>query len=935
MHNEPPESRPSLHHATATIDDLTIALANFSRVPSPEPPSLSICCCDREECQHTKDWLNLKSRLESRLILSAEVGQALLQRHEAYVRRHEGRDAQDDSTGPASFQDQLDLQFAELMKEKALLERRLNQAIVNNEVTEVSNKTILQELQDARSTISRLTAQHARSVGWDTRLSAAMKEREDMQQERDSEAQKARLAESRFAALKDKTAKLQTEVRRLQEELEIKRHHRLESSESLLQDARTQLENLNRAQLGHNLMAEHLEITKVLESLVNDNEALKHDNAELQHLLAESRDDLHALQEEVDEQRASRSGVETPLSRQNFYPGSVPPTLLRDPSVRNSFCPNLSMIRSPRLAFEPLTPETNRRPLSPADSLDRPETKSAVFSQPQPRYPPSQISFDIDEGTDGGSYEAPEKPGPHKSLFLSTRSRGVQTDSWPGLLSPSPLPSHISTPSPHDPRSESSSFSDSPPSNLTSLLERAASLFSRLTQTDPFTLTNRLKRQHLKGADVGHLSRTTVSSILSESTNLRVQFRPLLEDDKITTCCTRKDFRLLFKLLREIFTEMGNMRVTLNDIILDPSIASRISEQSLDPSKVEARERARAKDGPLSHGAGWMAPISKFFGSPTHEEDSSAEHAALVRSEIARGPTRHPPRAIPKLGPALAASATTVNVEFSGTGVGRSVTSTFSARPSRETTTEILTPQGVSPGVMDIFAGAPRNSSGSSEPWVVVPKGPRRMQSLLSQTNTLAPPSVRRPLVEESNSGPSNRLSRHVDAVIDVDGPLQDGEEPDYVAPLLERTLRRRGLSDSSIHSTFTGQATGAAPLVPGAPTGDAVSPRGAAWPERSSVLRAFSKKVQNFRLTGSNSIPLPAAANNASQIIGAGIPRVTVTSTPGLGHLLPNISSWAAAGTMIDPITGAEPFLAGSVREESFLSRTRRPGESHHRDFF
>jgi hypothetical protein len=81
----------------------------------------------------------------------------------------------------------------------------LNQALVNAEVTEVSNKTILQELQDARATITRLTAHHARSIGWDTRLSAAMKERDDMQQERDAETHRARLAESRFAVLKDKT----------------------------------------------------------------------------------------------------------------------------------------------------------------------------------------------------------------------------------------------------------------------------------------------------------------------------------------------------------------------------------------------------------------------------------------------------------------------------------------------------------------------------------------------------------------------------------------------------------------------------------------------------------------------------------------------------------------------------------------------------------
>ncbi|KAF8177020.1 hypothetical protein BJ912DRAFT_693642 [Pholiota molesta] len=74
-----------------------------------------------------------------------------------------------------------------------------------------------------------------RLVGWDTRLSAAVKERTDMQQQRDGETLRARLTESRFAALKEKTGllisilsinfrlereplvKLQTEVRRLQD----------------------------------------------------------------------------------------------------------------------------------------------------------------------------------------------------------------------------------------------------------------------------------------------------------------------------------------------------------------------------------------------------------------------------------------------------------------------------------------------------------------------------------------------------------------------------------------------------------------------------------------------------------------------------------------------------------------------------------------------
>jgi len=116
-------------------------------------------------------------------------------------------------------------------------------------------------------------------------------------------------------------AKLQSEVRRLQESLEEKRHIRLESSEHLIQDARSRLESVRNSvsilmhsiilvlnssqQLGVTAKLAEDELTSVLESLVHDNEVLKRDNAELQHLLAESREDLHDLQEEVDEQRAN------------------------------------------------------------------------------------------------------------------------------------------------------------------------------------------------------------------------------------------------------------------------------------------------------------------------------------------------------------------------------------------------------------------------------------------------------------------------------------------------------------------------------------------------------------------------------------------------------------------------------------------------------
>ncbi|KAJ3788914.1 hypothetical protein GGU10DRAFT_344963 [Lentinula aff. detonsa] len=934
-------STDALDDMTDTIDDLTLALNNFSRVPSPEPSSLLSCCCQREGCENSKAWQAKKSRLENRLILSAEIGQALLQRHEAYVRRHENCSVND---GHLSSGDDNDTRLSELLKEKHALEKRLTQALVNNEVTEVSSKTLHQELQEARTMISRLSASHAKSIGWETRLSVAMRERDDMQQERDSESQRARLAESRFAALKDKTSKLQSDVRRLQDELEQKRLLRMESTESLLHDARSRIQMLH-ATLGSPSTSESAELTTVLESLVKDNEGLKRDNAELQTLLAESRDDLHALQQEVEEQRANmpmkspRFHAGTPLHghfrSSHHYSGSVP-------SVKEHIAPlltrrNSSLERRSLRPPEPLTPDTLTRelpPLSPGGSDSRSTFGHHSYAPPSPY----QIEFDSESAT---GLSSPEKTRSHRPLFLLTRSCAVQTDPVPSnLLAPSPMPTSpspsipIPTPSPHDPRSESSSFSESTATNMGTLVERMTVLFTRMSQADALTLTNRLKRQHLRGADVGHISRNTVNAIINEISTLRAQFRHLLEDEHLVTMCTRKDLRALFKLFREFFVEMGTMRITLNDVILDPSIALRVSELALDPTKAEFE---KSKDGTGSNG--WMAPISKLFGSSTGTRldtaagveraisPSTSAFNNLARSSSSKANTR-PQRFVPKLQPALSASATTVNVEFSS-GVGRSVTSS-SAVPSEPRSEAKVAPMADagSSSFMGIFAGAPQPSP---DPWVVVPKGPRRVQSTLYSSES--PTLFRRTGFDAGSS--SNFLSQNVDAVIDEQNtrlPIVDegahGEEEDVITPLAQHKLRRRGLSDSSIHSTFMSQgdesiSSPGPSLLP--PLTGATGAAGTAWASKGSVLQALSRKVQSFKSGITDALPssYDDRRYSSSTRPGARESRTSsrTVSKSGLGGFIPDISSWAAA----EPDIADSLLAVGSPpRDEASMMRQR-----------
>src|SRR6266436_8629268 len=99
--------------------------------------------------------------------------------------------------------------------------------------------------------------------------------------------------------------------------------------------------------------------------------------------------------------------------------------------------------------------------------------------------------------------------------------RAVQTDfrPWAGFLSPTSYSGQLCLPaSPNEGESESSSLADNP-STLGVLLDHVQQLFNRIAQADARTLTTRLKRQKILGADVSYLSHSTVDGIVAEVAN--------------------------------------------------------------------------------------------------------------------------------------------------------------------------------------------------------------------------------------------------------------------------------------------------------------------------------------------------------------------------------------------------------------------------------
>lgn len=61
--------------SSSTIDELTSVLNDLNRAPASLDTHGLTCCCGKDACQNTLAWLDIKSKLETRLILSAGKSQ--------------------------------------------------------------------------------------------------------------------------------------------------------------------------------------------------------------------------------------------------------------------------------------------------------------------------------------------------------------------------------------------------------------------------------------------------------------------------------------------------------------------------------------------------------------------------------------------------------------------------------------------------------------------------------------------------------------------------------------------------------------------------------------------------------------------------------------------------------------------------------------------
>lgn len=432
-----------------------------------------------------------------------------------------------------------------------------------------------------------------------------------------------------------------------------------------------------------------------------------------------------------------------------------------------------------------------------------------------------------------------------KTLLLLTKNQSVQTDRIldgqeeriisvsQGVRSNS-MTSNGTSPNPLPEGSETSSIHEAR-SGILALVEYLAKILQRLHSADVPTLNKRLKKQHLPG-DVGHLSRSTMRNLQLEVSGLRHHFRSVLDSGLVN----KKEFNALLKVFKDVFNDLIELQSVVNDITIDPHLAKKLEKQAF---REDAESDAKGKQ---AGGLGWIAaPITKFFVTPAAEVpansgDSPRAGRGLERSRLQPATIK----AAPKLQASTSATTTHISVEFGGTGIvrkalpavapavettlrdddhpqpmGRAVSSSATGEgglaPPAVRAASTLRPSKSKANrneLLGIFAGAPKlPSSTGGGSWQVVNNAPGPNKSIRAVSSQyFGDQTIRqaRPIAEKRA-----RLSSAVDAVIDVSADQLENDQPEmattpFEPPLLERTLRQRGLSDSSIRSTFQSHGT-------------------------------------------------------------------------------------------------------------------------------
>ncbi|BGP29659.1 hypothetical protein JCM10296v2_001398 [Rhodotorula toruloides] len=573
-----------------------------------------------------------------------------------------------------------------------------------------------------------------------------------------------------------------------------------------------------------------------------------------------------------------------------------------------------SQFRSPRLSR------------GPAELVDATTQTTPPATPPRPRTPLPRTEVDIHSSSTAFS-------DPQAQLLRD--------------ISASPSSQHSSLHAPIPPAT-----SEIRTAALGQLIDHVSKLLVRVQAADIATQEKRLRKQQLAG-DVRFLAHANLKDLVNDIDSVRHHFRRVVEQERATqtrqtslaasasataasadtSLVTRRDFVSLVKLLRDLLFEASRLRMLVNRVQLEPGLAEKLKELDV-PNAFEAVEpqgaNGKGAAATATTAAGLLAPLSRLFGGVVgHDEAPSLSHHASTAQ------FRPPPTKRGGSGTVSTATAT-VNVEFGGGAVRQAQaaeTSTTSpstaAAATRSGTTRVTGSSHVRRDLSSIFAGAastsratastatssdlwwptPSSASASSFSQIGAPAG--RLASAATAASSYIPFGRLLSSYRPAMSSTTNAVLDSIPHAPSHPPASATNEEGGFEPPptLLERQLRPRGLSDSSIRSTFLSYANPHHRLVTA--TGPALSSEPVTIPVVVAPEPSFSADPSS---------PLSASASPAAAIsaLRQTLLEDALDPTPGRSvsrrPSAANLRSKSSSAQLRESLNTAVPVLSTST---------------------
>ncbi|KAM0232682.1 hypothetical protein ACHAP5_010658 [Fusarium lateritium] len=383
--------------------------------PEPHLPEMT-CCCGRIDCALLKKNCSILETVEKDVHTAAQLGQALLARHEAYM-----ADAERDRLGFTSRIEHLEMAKQELEAENALkIEENRNLLdqleLLNSTVSDSDTKIKALEasLLSSQQAVRRLESAALRAEDAERHISLLELEQDDLYHELRTSKEDARSHSQRCKEAQRGIMDMQDQLERMEEEAREERERHAEvvgrmarqrEVEKQLNSAAGRLKDAAASKTLQNPKPGNPVVNHFVRDLLQDNANLQLGMAELREMLLNSNDEIQSLREQlVTHQPLIESGTSTLKDELEAYEPTTPRVSqelhihhhyhvtpkVDKAKIRRKRSSLNSSIFSPSTASGASTPRTSGRwslgPALPAIGSMNTQEPNSVISMPKQRW---------------------------------------------------------------------------------------------------------------------------------------------------------------------------------------------------------------------------------------------------------------------------------------------------------------------------------------------------------------------------------------------------------------------------------------------------------------------------------------------------------------------------------------------------------------------